>query len=150
MKGNKGLMIIAVASIIAFCFLNELRYALIVLVLAYWFINEKKATSMALQPLLIWLSARVFLAFFSFLMIGISDLIAAFGKFNSIDTKVLKFINPLCSLWIVVFLSLCAFFFIQGQDTPIYGKFANKIADVLHGRRNGFKDEKVVEEETKE
>ena len=147
MKGNRGLMIIAIAASIAFCFLNELRYALIVLVLAFWFINDYRATSKVLQPILIWVSARVFQAFFSFLMSGISDLIAAFAnKWNSIDTDVLQFINPICTLWTVIFLTLAVVFFFQNKNVPLYGKFSDSVAKILHGRRNGFKDEDLEDE----
>ncbi len=136
MKGNKGLMVIAVLASLAFCFLNELRYALIVLVLSFWFLNDVKTTSWVLQPIVVWISARIFYAFFSFLLGGISDLIAAFGKFNTIDTDILKFLSPLCSLWIVIFLTLCIIYFAMNKQVPLYGKFCDRVSLVLHNKRN--------------
>ena len=136
MKNNVGLMIIAVAATIAFCFLNELRYALIVLVLAFWFVDDAKTTSKVLQPIMIWVSARVVLSFFTFLMTGLSDLIAAFAnRWNNIDTQVLAFVSPITTLWMVVFLTLCVFFFLQNKNVPLYGSWAEKAAELLHGLR---------------
>lgn len=147
MKNNQGLLVVAVVASIAFCFLNELRYALIVLVLAYWFINDYKATSKVMQPIMIWVSARVVLSFFTFILSGISDLIAAFAnKWNNIDAQILKFISPIATLWIGIFLTLCIFFFLKNKDVPLYGKFANDAAKFLHAKRNGVdvEEEKVV------
>lgn len=148
MKNNQGLMTIAVFATVGFCFLNELRFALITLVLAYWFINEERTTSQILQPIMIWLSARIFATILSWLTSGISDLIRAFtGSWNSFSSDVMKFVNPICTLWLVIFLCLFVGFYVFKKQVPIYGKWGDFAAKYLHKFRDKITGQPEVNEE---
>lgn len=147
MSNNTNLSFLAILASVAFSFLNELFFALVVLVLVYWFLKDAEVTAKVLTPILIVLSVRLFQVIMNLVATSISELVAIFNKFNVIDVRIMQVVNLVINIWLVVFLVLFFVSLLQKKETPLYGKFSKLAANSAH---NPKKENKQEESEDKE